>query len=429
MPFPHFRMQISAEQRKMTGYFHSEMVRFCTEITKSNLYGATFRVCTQRHKIHADYIDNLKFNYDICTQENYIRSYGMAKQVKIKDIAKMAGVSAGTVDRILHNRGNVSASSREAVERVLKDVGYRYNIHASAISFRKEYSIAITIPTPSPGEYWGSIQTGIEHGLNEYSDISISYRYAFYNQFDIYSCRAAFGSIPEMSPDAVIIGPTFVEETRELCCKLDEMKIPYVFVDSVIGDTFPIASFTTDQYACGFLLGRLLHAMTPAGGEFAIFGTRRIGNQRANNSTERRKGFLGYLEGTGLGSRVKEASFSAVNPEENEKDIAAFLKGNAGVTSIAVMNSRGYIVADMLRKWGAHGIRLISFDLTTNNMRCINEGSISTLLCQRPEMQGFNAIRSTIHYLLYRQADGSTHHIMPIDIIMKENLPFYRELY
>ena len=41
----------------------------------------------------------------------------MAKQVKIKDIAKMAGVSAGTVDRILHNRGKVSKASREAVEK------------------------------------------------------------------------------------------------------------------------------------------------------------------------------------------------------------------------------------------------------------------------------------------------------------------------
>ena len=40
----------------------------------------------------------------------------MARQAKIKDIARMAGVSAGTVDRILHNRGNVSESSRKAVE-------------------------------------------------------------------------------------------------------------------------------------------------------------------------------------------------------------------------------------------------------------------------------------------------------------------------
>ena len=36
----------------------------------------------------------------------------------IKDIAQMAGVSAGTVDRVLHNRGDVSQKSKEKVQKV-----------------------------------------------------------------------------------------------------------------------------------------------------------------------------------------------------------------------------------------------------------------------------------------------------------------------
>ena len=157
----------------------------------------------------------------------------MARQVKIKDIAQLAGVSAGTVDRILHNRGNVSEKSRKAVEKVLAEVGYKYNIHTSAISFRKVVKIFITIPTVSTGEYWGTVKDGIEHALEEFSDISIDCTYSFYNQFDVYSCRQAFEIIPDEKPDAVIIGQTFAEETQILCTKLDESGIPYVFVDSI----------------------------------------------------------------------------------------------------------------------------------------------------------------------------------------------------
>ena len=353
----------------------------------------------------------------------------MAKQVKIKDIAKMAGVSAGTVDRILHNRGKVSKASREAVEKVLSEVDYKYNIHTSAISLRKEYRIVISTPMPGIGEYWGSVQSGINLALKEYSDIRITCIYAYYNQFDIYSCRSAFGSIIQQSPDAVIIGPTFADETRELCILLEEKGIPYCFVDSVIEDTRPVASYTTDQYACGRILGRLLQTLSPQDAEFAIMSSQRIGNERSNNSLARRKGFIEYFRETGMENRIKETSFSVLEPQESEKKVMKFLKDNPGIKGMAVMNSRGYILADILRRNGAEGITLISFDLTLNNIKGIRDGSITAILCQRPELQGFNALKALIRRLLYNQEEETIHHLMPIDIIVKENLPYYREFF
>ena len=42
----------------------------------------------------------------------------------IKDIARMAGVSAGTVDRVLHNRGDVSPKSKAKVQKVLDEIHF-----------------------------------------------------------------------------------------------------------------------------------------------------------------------------------------------------------------------------------------------------------------------------------------------------------------
>lgn len=352
----------------------------------------------------------------------------MARQVKIKDIAQMAGVSAGTVDRILHNRGNVSEKSRKAVEKVLAEVGYKYNIHTSAISFRKIVQIVITIPTATMGEYWGTIKDGIEHALEEFSDISIDCRYFFYNQFDVYSCRQAFERITDEKPDAVIIGQTFAEETQALCSKLDGSGIPYVFVDSVAENTNPIETFTTDQQACGYLLGRLLDTMTPPDSSLAIFNTVSIGDSESSNSLARRKGFMDYMKDNGLGSRVKEASFSVMQPEQAEEILLDFLAGNKDVKGIAVLNSRGYILADILQEHHIDDIKIISFDLTYNNRRCLRNGHISALLCQKPELQGFNAVKAIINKLLYNNPVEKPHTLMPIDIIFKENLPFYREI-
>lgn len=352
----------------------------------------------------------------------------MARQIKIKDIAKMAGVSSGTVDRVLHNRGSVSESSRKAVERILTEVGYRYNIHTSAVSLTKEFNLVITTPSGIPGEYWGSVMSGIEHALKEFSDINIHFRHALYNQFDVYSCRSAFESVLEMSPDAVIIGPTFASETVRLCNELDKSEVPYVFVDSVVDGTSPVASYTTDQYACGHLLGRLLSSFTPSDAKFAICGTARVGDERSNNTRERNKGFLAYFKETDRSGSVTEIRFSISNPKETENLILDMVEKNPDIKGIAVLNSRGYVVADILRRHGIDDIRLMSFDLTSNNVRCIQNESISAVLCQRPELQGFFSVKSLIHWLLYRKTDADRHHKMPIDVVFKENLPFYKEI-
>jgi len=52
------------------------------------------------------------------------------KNIRIKDIARMAGVSEGTVDRVLHKRGDVSIKSMEAVTKVLDEFNYTPNILA-----------------------------------------------------------------------------------------------------------------------------------------------------------------------------------------------------------------------------------------------------------------------------------------------------------
>ena len=55
-------------------------------------------------------------------------SYTHLDVYKRQDIARMAGVSAGTVDRVLHNRGDVSPKSKAKVQKVLDEIHYQPNV-------------------------------------------------------------------------------------------------------------------------------------------------------------------------------------------------------------------------------------------------------------------------------------------------------------
>lgn len=56
------------------------------------------------------------------------------KQVRIKDIAKLSGFSIGTVDRVLHNRGEVAADTKEKILKIARELDYKPNIVAQALT-------------------------------------------------------------------------------------------------------------------------------------------------------------------------------------------------------------------------------------------------------------------------------------------------------
>ena len=64
----------------------------------------------------------------------------------IKDIAKAAGVSHGTVSNVLNKKGNVSAKKIELVERIALQMGYNINTSARLLRSGESNSIAIVIP-------------------------------------------------------------------------------------------------------------------------------------------------------------------------------------------------------------------------------------------------------------------------------------------
>jgi DNA-binding LacI/PurR family transcriptional regulator/ABC-type glycerol-3-phosphate transport system substrate-binding protein len=70
----------------------------------------------------------------------------MNKKITIKDIAKLANVSHGTVSNVLNNKGNVSAKKIDLVLKVAREVGYQLNVRASALRANEARSIAIILP-------------------------------------------------------------------------------------------------------------------------------------------------------------------------------------------------------------------------------------------------------------------------------------------
>ncbi len=91
----------------------------------------------------------------------------MSRPFTIKDVAREAGVSIGTVDRVLHNRGRVSDINQKAVKAAVKKLNYSPSQIARALVNRKSnLRIGITYPRVD-SDFWSEIPAGIEAAKNK----------------------------------------------------------------------------------------------------------------------------------------------------------------------------------------------------------------------------------------------------------------------
>lgn len=108
----------------------------------------------------------------------------MNKNYRIKDIAELSGVSTGTVDRILHERGKVSEDARKKVEKILKEIDYQPNLIARSLALKKKYHFIALIPSFLEGEYWAKLSQGIEKAERELFSYNIDVEQIYFDQYD-----------------------------------------------------------------------------------------------------------------------------------------------------------------------------------------------------------------------------------------------------
>lgn len=64
----------------------------------------------------------------------------------LKDVAREAGLTVGTVSRVLNNRGYISENAREKVEEAMKKLNYRPNEVARSLSKSSSNTIGVIVP-------------------------------------------------------------------------------------------------------------------------------------------------------------------------------------------------------------------------------------------------------------------------------------------
>lgn len=88
------------------------------------------------------------------------------RPLTLRDVSEASGVSEMTVSRVLRNRGDVSAATREKVLEAAKRLGYVPNKIAGALASQRVNLVAVIIPSLS-NMVFPEVMTGISHTLED----------------------------------------------------------------------------------------------------------------------------------------------------------------------------------------------------------------------------------------------------------------------
>lgn len=344
----------------------------------------------------------------------------------IKDIAQMAGVSAGTVDRVLHNRGDVSQKSKEKVQKVLDEINYQPNVFAIGLAAKKKYTITCMIPYYVEHDYWHSVTTGIERARQELRPFNVSVDYLHYKHGDRKSYQDACQKIEKSNTDALLLAPNFREDTLSMLAYLKDKNIPFAFIDFDIEEAKALKYIGQDSYKSGYIAAKILMRNYQQGQELILFLNNNKDNPAEIQMKRRLEGFMKYISEEHKDIAIHEVILNKNNPEKNNEILNDFFRKHPKATLGAVFNSRVYQVGHYLREKGQNMTGLIGYDLLRNNTELLKSGEVTYLIGQRPGLQGYCGVKTLCDNIVFKKSVEPLKY-MPIDILIKENIDFYFE--
>lgn len=341
----------------------------------------------------------------------------------IKEIAKLANVSLGTVDRVLHKRGNVSKKTEEKILKILKEVDYRPNIYARGLVLNKSFKIVALLPSFECGEYWEVPSIGVNKAAGDFEQFGITIQIYYFDQNDIDSFVEQAKKVVEERPDGVIIAPVINFEAVKLAQKLHRLQIPYSLIDSNIPEGKAVSFIGQDSFQSGRLAAKLLKLCT-AGNKLLIVSIKN--NENHNKTLQRRiEGFNDYLLNLeDLDNLQVEEVIIDQRKEDWKRSLEELLLKKIP-NGVYVPSSKVHYVAEVIHKnKNLRCCSLVGNDLIANNAYYISSGVIDFVIGQRPENQGYLAVEMFYKFLVTKQAVNKAIYL-PLDIITRENLQYY----
>lgn len=340
----------------------------------------------------------------------------------IRDIAKLAGVSRGTVDRVLHNRGRVKPELEQRVRAIMSECAYQPSRAARQLSMRKQKIRIGFLSRIDQNGFWSIVVRSAAEAARELADYGIEVENRFFDYCLPESQLKMINELAARNISALVIVPLDDPGIRARLQELSDAGVAIVELQSEVTDFEPLCYIGSDYYVGGQTAAGLLHNFT--GGKplkIALLN----GSPYLSSHRLRRQGFLDELASYGTPHEILETSDITNDPEFAYRQACEMLSGTPDINAVCTVPDNAAAVSKAIRDCGRIGtVTHIGYGMTDATRPCIQDGSLSAIIGHRAEQQGLRPFSVLLDYFTTGEQPKTRRILMLNDIFIKQNSVF-----
>ncbi|MDA3822600.1 MAG: substrate-binding domain-containing protein [Bacteroidales bacterium] len=345
-------------------------------------------------------------------------------RVRIKDIARLASVSTGTVDRVIHKRSGVSEVTRKRTQKIIEEYDYQPDIIAGALASGKEFRFLVCMPAVvNAHAFWKFPESGVKKALDEMGHFDVQVEYLRFDQHSILDFQEVIADINPEEYDGLLFAPVFSDVSSKFIDRWTNAGKPCILFNSKIEGGSQGGFIGQDAFQSGYLGGKLMSYGLPFGKDLLILNLS-LRKDNYLHIIKRERGFRSFFEEHN--DRINNLVTLNINDSDYAKIAGEIEKKmqEMNIAGLFVTNSRVHMAARFLAERGSLNIRLIGYDLISESIDYLKREYIDFLISQSPEEQAYMGLKQHFyHVVLKKELPGDL--LMPIDILTKENIEYY----
>lgn len=328
------------------------------------------------------------------------------------DLAREAGVSSATVDRVVNNRPGVRPRTREAVLGAARRLGYQFD---GEVAPARPLRLTFLLPAGT-NAFMAALRRQIEAQAVERPDLTVRVE-----MIEGFNPESLARSLDEVAPGTDGLGLVALDHplVREGVRRLSQRGVKVVTLASDVQNVPRLAYVGIDNRQAGrlagYVMGRFLAGRDAPKVAFLA------GSRSYRGHEEREMGFRAILAEDFPEARLVAQRESLDDRDRAHAEMLAVLDAHPDLAAIYNAGAGNEGIARALTERGLVGrVVLIGHEATEDNKRLLLDGVLDAVIDQNPRVEAREALNA-----LGKAARGEPYALVPprLAIVFRENLP------